>query len=366
MSLPIRTHIKRMSTYTPGQSLSSLKHEFGLSNPIKLDSNENPMGPSPKAIDSAIRALEKIQHYPDASGRALKNAIAKELDLSEAEIVVGNGSDELIHYLGLCLLESGDEIIVATPGFIRYSAIGQLIKADVVHVNLDDKERHDLNAIQKAVNEKTRIIWIANPHNPTGTIVTALEFRKFMESIPPNIVVVLDEAYIEYANGANVPNARDEVKHWHNVFGLRTFSKAYGLAGMRIGYGIGDSNLIGAIEKIRQPFNVNAIAQSAAINALADKDHLKKSIELANHSKETLYEIFSAMEVHLTKSYANFIWVDMRQNAYPLYEYLLGKGIIVRPGTQFGRPNHLRISIGLHEQMTRLQEEIENYRTKTN
>lgn len=366
MSLPIRAHIKRMTPYTPGEAVSTFASEFGFKKPIKLDSNENPLGPSPKAIDSAISTLKQIQHYPDASGRTLKNAIAKELGLHESKIVIGNGSDELIHYLGLCLLEPGDELVVAEPGFIRYSSIGHLTKAKVVSISLDFEERHDLHAIKQALNEKTRIIWIANPHNPTGTAISSLEFQTFMESISPNILVVLDEAYFEYVNNIDIPNVRELTKRWNNLFGLRTFSKAYGLAGMRVGYGIGNPNLIDAIERIRQPFNVNAIAQSAAISALSDKEHLKKSIELANQSKQALYEMFSKMGAKVTKSYANFVWVDLQESAYPLYEYLLGKGILTRPGSQFGRPNHLRVSIGLTDHMQQLEEALDTYHTKIN
>ena len=275
--------------------------------------------------------------------------------------MVGNGSDELIHFIGLILLDGeGDEMIMGHPSFSRYDPTAQLISSRLIKVPLDSEHRHDLTAMANAVTEKTRLIWIANPNNPTGTIVRKPDLDRFMQDLPDGVVVVLDEAYFEFAaHVPDYPDAREYVLAGKNVIGLRTFSKAYGLAGIRLGYGFGPAAVIDAINRVREPFNVNCLAQIAGIAALDDEEHVRKTVENNRRGVQILAGAFEKAGAKPCESFANFVYADFGRPARPVFQALLERGVITRPGDALGNPTCLRVSVGTEEEMKIFVEELE-------
>lgn len=345
--LRIRSEVLAMQPYSPGKPIEETQREFGLSQVIKLASNENPLGPSPKAVEAIRSAVGQLHLYPDAAGYNLRHALAKKFSVPPDQILLGNGSDELLHYLGLIMLEGRqDEIVVGHPSFVRYEAAARLAGSKIIRVPLTADLRHDLPAMAAAITESTRMVFIANPNNPTGTIVTRTEFEDFLESIPRSVMVVMDEAYAEFAaHEPSYPTSLDYLDTGR-VVGLRTFSKAYGLAGIRVGYGWSSYDVADAINRARQPFDVNSLAQVAAIAALEDENFLTRTLEENRHSLSRIESAFRAVGLSCTPSYANFVCADLRQPAEPIFRALLEKGVIVRSGHVLGMPNHLRVSAG--------------------
>lgn len=348
MSFPLRPNVRRMTPYSPGKPISELQRERDVHPIVKLASNENPLGPSPKALEAIAEAARDLHLYPDASGYALRKALSERHQIPMDQIVLGNGSDEIIHLLGQVLLGSEtDEVIVGEPSFVRYDAAAHLANCRLVEVPLDRDLRHDLSAMARAVNDRTRLVFIANPNNPTGTIVTRGEIERFLADLPTHVLVVVDEAYSEYASVApEYPDSLDLLRSGKPIFGLRTYSKAYGLAGIRIGWGFGPAEVTDSIERAREPFNVNSLAQAAAVAALGDAEHLARTLDENDRGMKRLIEAFRSSGVGWTPSHANFVLVDLGGPARPIFEALLAHGVIVRPGDVLGMPNHLRISIG--------------------
>ncbi|HRF59886.1 MAG TPA: histidinol-phosphate transaminase [Fimbriimonadaceae bacterium] len=348
MNFPLRPNVRRMTPYSPGKPIAELQRERDVHPIVKLASNENPLGPSPRALEAIAAAAQHLHLYPDASGYALRQALSAKYGLPPEQLVLGNGSDEIIHLLGQVLLGAEtDEVIVGEPSFVRYDAAAHLANCRLVEVPLDADLRHDLPAMAQAVTEHTRLVFIANPNNPTGTIVDRVELDRFLDDLPPHVLVVLDEAYYEFASADPAyPDSIALVRAGRPVFGLRTFSKAYGLAGIRVGWGFGPAEVTDAIERAREPFNVNSLAQAAAIAALEDDAHLARTLDVNRRGMERLTAAFRASGVKWTESHANFVCVDLGRPARPIFEALLAHGVIVRPGDVLGLPNHLRISIG--------------------
>lgn len=360
MAINVRPAVTRMTPYSPGKPIEEVRRELGLERVVKLASNENPFGPSPKAIEAVERAAETMHLYPDASAHDLNAALGYHLRLAPERIAIGNGSDELIHLLGLVLLENeGDELLMGDPSFVRYEASAQLANAKLVKVPLDEEFRHDLPAMARAITDRTRLVYIANPNNPTGTIVTRAELDAFLNDVPPHVLVVLDEAYFEYAAGAEgYPSSLDYVHQDRNVFGLRTFSKAYGLAGIRVGYGFGPVEIVDAIHRAREPFNVNSLAQAAAIAALRDREHLAKTVAATRTGRERLSQLMRSLGASVVGSHANFAFIHLGQPAEPVYEALLQKGVIVRAGRHIGHPECLRVTVGTDEELDVFEDAI--------
>ncbi|MDR3691696.1 MAG: histidinol-phosphate transaminase [Fimbriimonas sp.] len=360
--IPIRSSVLRMEPYQPGKPIDDVKRELGLERVVKLASNENPYGPSPKAVAAVKRVAEKMHLYPDGSAHELKEALSTRIGLPVENLIMGNGSDELIHLIGLVFLNSEqDELIVGDPSFSRYDAAAQIGPSRLVKVPLDSNFVHDLAAMSRAVTEHTRLIIIANPNNPTGTIVRKAEFDRFLADVPTCVLVVLDEAYFEFATGAgDFPNARDYVGAGRNVIGLRTFSKAYGLAGIRIGYGFGPAEVIDAINRVREPFNANSLAQVAAIAALDDEEHVSKTVENNRRGLEFLAGVFVEVGAKPMESFANFMYADLGRPARPVFQALLERGVITRSGHALGNPTCLRVSVGTEEEMQIFAEELRN------
>jgi len=359
--IPIRPNVLEMQAYSPGKPIDEVKRELGLDRVVKLASNENPFGPSPRAIEAVKKAVERMHIYPDAAAHDLKGALSARLSLPTTNLMVGNGSDELIHLIGLILLGDEDQMVMGDPSFSRYDAAAQIGESRLIKVPLDAEYRHDLPAMARATTAKTKLIWIANPNNPTGTIVRKAELDRFLDDLPEDVVVVLDEAYYEFAAEVpDFPNARDYVAAGKNVIGLRTFSKAYGLAGIRLGYGFGPETIIDAINRVREPFNVNCLAQLAGIAALEDQEHVRKTVENNRRGLNTLAGVFERVGAKPCESFANFIYADLGRPARPVFQALLERGVITRSGDVLGNPNCLRVSVGSEEEMQIFVEELEN------
>lgn len=348
MPTPIRPNVLRMAPYSPGKPIDEVKRELGLSHVVKLASNENPLGPSPKAVQAIQAAAQNLHLYPDAATFDLRAALSEHYRIGPEHLMVGNGSDELIHLLGLIYLSGpADAMVVGDPSFVRYDAAAYLSDSRLIKVALDATYTHDLDAMAAAITPETRLVWIANPNNPTGTVITKTGFDRFLSRIPAHVTVVLDEAYYEYAEGLDdLPNSLDYVRAGAPVIGLRTFSKAYGLAGIRLGYGFASAEIADAIHRAREPFNVNSLAQIGGIAALRDREYLGESIAANTRGRAQIEAAFREVGATPVPGYANFVLAEMGTEAKPIFEALLREGVIVRSGHVLGLPTTLRVSIG--------------------
>lgn len=345
-----RKCIERITPYVPGKAAEEVAREYGIERVIKLASNENPLGASPKALEALRTGLADVFRYPDGAALELRGRLAERFDLSVNNIVVGNGSDEVIKLLAEAYLEPGDEVIYADPTFSEYAYAARLMGASEVVVPLTGEWVHDLKAMLQAVTERTKIVFVCNPNNPTGTIVSHEALDRFQKALPPGVILVCDEAYFEYVDAPNFPDTVGWVREGRNVLVLRTFSKVYGLAGLRVGYGIGPANLMQCIEHVKEPFNVNRLAQAAAVAALADAEHVERSVRMNASERLRLAERLEELGLSVTPSQSNFLWVHLHQTARPVFEALLRRGVILRCGDAFGAPEHVRITIGTPEE----------------
>ena len=350
----VSENIKNITPYVPGKPIEELERELGISGSIKLASNENALGPSPKAIAAIKKAVEGLNRYPDGSGFYLSQALAKKYGVALNQIILGNGSNELIELVVRTFVQPGDEIISADPTFVVYRMITEAAGGTNVIVPCRDM-RHDLDAMAERITPKTRIVFIANPNNPTGTMNAKAEMDRFMDRVPDHLIVAVDEAYFEYVTHADYPDSLDFLKTGKNVLALRTFSKIYGLAGLRIGYGITTPEIAELMNKVRQPFNTNSLAQVGALAALADRKHVEKSIAINNEGKQFLYQTFQRLGVSYIPTETNFIMFETRLDGRELYTTLLKQGVIIRP---MGG-NRLRVTIGLPEENARFVNELE-------
>jgi histidinol-phosphate aminotransferase len=335
-------YVSGLSPYVPGKPVEELERELGIRDSVKLASNENPVGPSPKALEALSGRLGSLNRYPDGGGFYLKKALSEALGVEPSCLILGNGSNELIDIAVRTFMRPGDEAVMASPSFVVYSMSVRAHGCRPVEVPLRDY-RHDLRGMAEAVTEKTRMLFIANPNNPTGTINTAEEFDGLMGGLSDGVLVVVDEAYYEYVGN---PAYADSAKHFRagrDVLVLRTFSKIYGLAGLRIGYGIARGDIVQEMNKIRAPFNTGTLSQAAARAALQDAEHIRKSREVNDSGKAFLYEALTRLGVGFVPTEANFIYLHPLKDAGALYEALLREGVIVRP---MG-PDSMRVTVGL-------------------
>jgi histidinol-phosphate aminotransferase len=346
-------HILGIAPYEPGKPIEELERELMIHNPIKLASNENPLPPSDRVQKAIIAALSSLDRYPDGSGFYLRQALAKKHGVMPDQVVLGNGSNELIELLVRTFLRPGDEAVVPHPSFVVYPMIVQAAGGVRVMVMLRDF-RLDLDAMARAITPMTKVVFVANPNNPTATIVTRDEVEHFMSRVPERTIVVFDEAYIEFAMGPDFPDTLALVKQGRKVVVLRTFSKASSLAGLRVGYGIADADAIALMNRIRQPFNVNSLAQVAGLAALDDEAHTLECVRMIEAGRHFLYDEFKRIGLQYVPSRANFILVDVGRNAADIYQKLLHQGVIVRPMTPFGLETALRITVGTPEENRKL------------
>ncbi|MGH7307988.1 MAG: histidinol-phosphate transaminase [Candidatus Rokuibacteriota bacterium] len=346
-------HILGIAPYEPGKPIEELERELGISDAIKLASNENPRAPSDRVQKALTAALTTLNRYPDGSGFYLRQALAKKHGVTAEQVILGNGSNELIELLVRAFLKPGDEAIVPHPSFVVYPMIVQAAGGIRVMVMLKDY-RLDLEAMARATNALTKLVFIANPNNPTATIVTADEVEHFMDRVPERTIVVFDEAYIEFALGPDFPDALNYIRQGRKVIVLRTFSKANSLAGLRVGYGVADADAMALMNRIRQPFNVNSLAQVAALAALEDEAHVLECVRMIEAGRHYLYDEFKSLGLKYVPSRANFILVDVGRIAADIYQKMLRQGVIVRPLTSFGMESTLRITVGTPEENRRL------------
>ena len=353
-----RSCLEKITPYVPGKPVEEVERELGISGVIKMASNENPLGPSPKGINALKAYLTRLNFYPDGNCFYLKKDLSARLGLDPSQITFGNGADELITLAGTAYLDPGDEVVVADPSFSEYDFCARLMNAEVVKVPLK-QYRHDLNAMLEAVTEKTRIVFICNPNNPTGTVVFRQEMESFLEKVPSHVLVVMDEAYYEYVTHRDYPQSLDWVKQGFNMLTLRTFSKIYGLAGLRIGYGVGPEKVITDLNTVREPFNVNAAAQVAARAALLDEEYVREVQQVNEQGKRYLYGELERLGLFYVPTEANFIFVNTGVDSRDLFQSLLRQGVIVRTGDIFGHSRFIRLSIGTEEQNRRFVEALE-------
>jgi histidinol-phosphate aminotransferase len=347
------THILGIAPYEPGKPLEELEREIGIHDAIKLASNENPLPPSERVQKAIAAAVGSLNRYPDGSGFYLRQAIAKKHDFPQDQVVLGNGSNELIELAVRTFLRPGDEAIVPHPSFVVYPMIVQAAGGIRVMVMLKD-HRLDLEAMARAITPMTKMVFVANPNNPTATIVTADEVEAFMARVPERTIVVFDEAYIEFAMGPDFPDTLEYVKQGRKVLVLRTFSKAASLAGLRVGYGLAEADAISLMNRIRQPFNVNSLAQAAALAALDDESHVLECVRMIEGGRHYLCDEFTNLGLKFVPPRANFILVDVGRSASDIYQRLLKEGVIVRPMTPFGMESALRVTVGTPQENRRL------------
>ncbi|RTE65143.1 histidinol-phosphate transaminase [Amphritea opalescens] len=341
--------VQGLHPYQPGKPVEELERELGISNSIKLASNENPHGPSEMAIAAVQASLLESCRYPDASGFKLKQELSTRYGFHPDTITLGNGSNDVLDIIGHAFLLPGDEVIYSQHAFIVYQLVAQSTSATAV-VTPAKTWGHDLDAMAAAVTDKTRIIFLANPNNPTGTWFAGDALRAFMAKIPEHVIVVLDEAYAEYVAEPDYLSGLELQSEYANLIITRTFSKAYGLAGLRIGYGVADAAITDLLNRVRQPFNVNIPALEAAVAVLSDTEYLQHCVELNHAGMAQLEKGCEQLGVSWIPSVGNFITVDCGRDAGPVYAALLKEGVIVRPVANYGMPNHLRVTVGLPEE----------------
>jgi histidinol-phosphate aminotransferase len=344
--------LREIKVYEPGKPIEETARELGLDPNaiIKLASNENPLGPSPKAMEAMHDALEKGHLYPDGGGFCLCKAVAMKLGVAPENIILGNGSNEVLEFLGHAFLNPGDDVVTSQYAFIVYKLIATSFGAHTIEVPTSDYQQ-DLDGMLAAITPKTRLIFVPNPNNPTGTLLSQRAIDDFMSRLTENVIVVFDEAYFEFLD--RPPDTLRFVREGRNIVVLRTFSKIHGLAGLRIGYAVGPADLVQVLHKTRQPFNVNSIAQIGALAALEDDGHLQETKRVIDEGRAYLREEFSKMKIRFVPGTANFVMVNVG-DGHAIFDKLLEQGIIVRPLRGYGLPEWVRISIGTMEENKKL------------
>ncbi|PKM12286.1 MAG: histidinol-phosphate transaminase [Gammaproteobacteria bacterium HGW-Gammaproteobacteria-3] len=337
--------VQKLVPYQAGKPIEELERELGLSDIVKLASNENPLGPSPLALAAINRVLPELARYPDGNGFDLKRALARKFNVETRQITLGNGSNEILELVARTFLTTADEVVFSRHAFAVYPLVTQAAGATARVVPALDYG-HDLDAMRRAVSEKTRIVFIANPNNPTGTLLAADALEDFIRSLPESCICVLDEAYFEFIDPKNQSPSLVWLDRYPNLLVTRTFSKAYGLAGLRVGYSFSSPEMADLLNRVRQPFNNNALALAAAEAALADTEHLRRTISVNNEGMRQLTEAFEKLNLDWIPSAGNFVSVQLNRSGEPVYQALLRKGVIVRPIGVYQMPEHLRVSIG--------------------
>lgn len=344
---PPRRALRDVFPYQPGKSIASVQRELGLKSVVKLASNENPLGPSPRAMAAYRKAEKSNSLYPEGASPELRAALARFHKVTPESVIVGNGSDEIIRLLCESFLDPEDEVVVSQFAFIRFKQQASMMGARVIEVPMTDWT-HDLELMAKAASPRTKLIFIANPNNPTGTYNTEDELEALLAAVPKTALVVLDEAYFQFAAAIpGYPKSLPEMIERHeNLVVIRTFSKAYGLAGLRVGYGVGDPELIGWLDRIRMPFNVNLAAQVACIEALKDSAFVKRGVALNETQRAIIVKALGDLGFGVGESATNFVFARSPVHGRDLFKALLREGVIIRPLDEYGLPGHVRISVG--------------------
>lgn len=353
-NVEIRENLRAIKPYVPGKPIDEVRRELGIEGEIiKMASNENPLGPSPKAIEAIRKAAANVFLYPDGAAFELRKALSRHMSVEPGQVICGNGSDELIELIGQAYFKEGDEVIYGDPTFSEYEFSARLMGATCVPVSLKN-HTYDLEAMAGAITEKTKAVFICNPNNPTGTIVRAAEIDAFMSQVPSGVLIVFDEAYYEFVDDPDYISGMKYVGTDADVIVLRTFSKIHALAGLRVGYGIAKPQIIADLMRVREPFNINLIAQAAGVESLADEEHLKRSRELVISEKLWLIEKLEELGLKCIPTQANFVMADAGVDSVLLFKAMMKKGIIIRTGDIFNMPTYIRITFGTRPQNEKL------------
>jgi histidinol-phosphate aminotransferase len=343
--------VRGLTPYVPGKPIEELERELGITGSIKLASNENPLGPGPRALAAVQAVLPEISRYPDGAGFALKRALAAKIGVQPDQVTLGNGSNDVLELVARAFVQPGDEAVFAQHAFAVYPIATQAVGGRCVEVPARDWG-HDLDAMRRAVTPRTRLVFIANPNNPTGTWIGQEALRTFLDSVPGHVIVVVDEAYFEYVDEPDFPDTVTWLPRYPNLVTTRTFSKIYGLAGLRVGYGVSSPAIAGILNRVRQPFNVNSLAQAAAVAALEDTQHLQRSRQVNRDGMRQLVAGFEQLGLPFIPSAGNFVCVEVG-DAARVNTALQRAGVIVRPLANYGMPRHLRVTVGLPEENER-------------
>jgi histidinol-phosphate aminotransferase len=338
-------YIKTLKPYPPGKPIEELERELGITGSIKLASNENPLGPSPKALAAIEKRAKDLHRYPDGSSYYLKERLSKHLGVGSDHLIIGNGSNEIIEFLIRLLVREDDEVVMGDPSFIVYRLINQAVGGKNVIIPLKEWN-FDLDGMKAAITQRTRLVFIDTPNNPVGTIVTHSDFARFMEGLPDHLLVVLDEAYREFVTDDRSVDFFSFMRNDHPVISLRTFSKAYGLSGLRVGYGIAVPAVVSMLERMRQPFNINSLAQAAATAALDDEEFLQHTLSVTREGLAYLYGQLDDMGLSYVPSQTNFVLVDVGRPANEVFQAMLHEGVIVRSMASYGLMTHERVTVG--------------------
>jgi len=341
--------VRSLRPYQPGKPIDELARELGLNETdiVKLASNENPMGPSPKALEAMRSEMEELTRYPDGAGFVLKSTLSDKLGISPEQITLGNGSSDILDFIVRVFVNDGDNVVVSQHAFAIYGLVAKMVGAECIAVPAKDYG-HDLTAMAEAINDSTRIVFVTNPNNPTGTWNTGEELTAFLNRVPERVIVLLDEAYFEYVHEAGYPNGLALLEQYPNLVVTRTFSKAYGLASLRVGFGVSSPELADLMNRVRPPFNVDSFALAAANAAMQDDDYVKESIALNDRGMAYLTSAFGRLGLSFIPSVGNFISFRVPEgvDAMAVYDGLLREGVIVRPVANYEMPEYLRVSIG--------------------
>lgn len=345
-----KTGVQGLKPYQPGKPIEELQRELGLTEIVKLASNENPLGLSPKVKALLQDNLQELTRYPDGAGFELKKALAEKFGFAPQQITLGNGSNDVLDLIGLCFIDENSSVVFSQYAFVVYPIMTQYLGARAIEVPAKDYG-HDLDAMLAAIEDDTRVVFIANPNNPTGTWLGRQALENFLQQVPENVVVVLDEAYSEYiGDDVDYADGLALQRQFPNVIVTRTFSKAYGLAGLRVGYSVSTPLMADILNRVREPFNVNTLGQLAAVAVLDDEEYLQQSIAVNTAGRVQLEQGLQALALEFIPSQGNFITFDTGTDALAVYQKLLHKGVIVRPIVPYGLPQHLRVSIGLESE----------------
>ena len=355
-------YVRNLVPYVPGKPIEELERELGVKNSIKIASNENPLGPSPKALVAIRKALRNLHRYPDGNGTYLKEKLAKKLGVSPDNIILGNGSNEVLELLTATFMMPGDEAVMSEHAFVVYSLAVDSRGYTKRVAKPGENFGHNLEAMAELINERTRMVFIANPNNPTGTYVTKAELENFLKKVPDRVIVAMDEAYFEFVEKKDYPDTLKLIKQGkRNLVTIRTFSKIYGLAGLRIGYGIADEEIVALMNRVRQPFNTNSLAQVAAMAALDDKAHINRTKKNNRLGMKYLEREFNRLKIKYIPSVTNFILFKTPIDAGKFYHEMLLRGVILRPMGGYGLPEWIRVTIGTpleNKRFIRTMEEV--------
>jgi histidinol-phosphate aminotransferase len=348
----IREGIEDLIPYPPGKPIEELERELGIKGSIKLASNENPLGPSPMAVQAVMDKVKGLHRYPDGSGYYLKRKLSEKFGLPMSKIILGNGSNELIELIIRTFLSPGEQVVQAFPTFLVYEKVVKGAGGRMISVPLSGF-KIDLNAVANAITDETKIVFLTNPNNPTGSALIKEEMSEFLKQIPDGVIVVVDEAYIEFVSDEGVAQGLDLLSSHPLLVVLRTFSKLYGLAGLRIGYGFAAEELIDYMNRVRQPFNANTLAQAAAIAALDDSDFVSRTLKMVQDGLQYLYQNLNEIGLEFLQTQTNFFLIKVPQKGKEIYDQMLKQGVIVRSMDSYGLPDYIRINVGLPEENER-------------